>query len=175
MSDHLDSFGADLNQSQFFRMFALGCFDSFITLPITVTALVTSIIQLGPLFSFYQGWTIIHSGLEPSFIPKSAWSTIKLGVFSVHWDEWINPFLALVFFALFGLTPKARKGYCNLFRFLRIPIAVSQSNSTEEVLPDVVFKSGRGTNATTSSYISESSRYDLYILVACKHLIYQIT
>lgn len=167
MSDHLDSFDAELNQSQFFRMFALGCFDSLITLPISLMTLVVNIAGNGPRFKFYQGWTAIHSGWEPLIVPKSIWSTSKWVVVSVHWDEWISPFWALVFFSLFGLTSEARQGYRGLFQFIGRPFGIKQRANTEEGLPDVVFQSGRGTNATLASNIS--SRYVLGILPARKY------
>lgn len=161
MKQHLNSLGADLNESYFFRMFALGCFDSFITLPIAITSLATSIMQEGPLFNFYQGWALIHSDWEPAFFSKSIWSTEKMAVFSVYWDEWIHPFFALVFFALFGLTPEARKGYRRLFRILRRPFGASQRDITEEDLPDFVFKCEGGTDTIVTLDIS--SRYGLSI------------
>lgn len=164
MSDHLDSSAAEIDQIEFLRMFALGCFDAFITLPINSMGLVINIVATSPLFTFYQGWTFIHSEWGPVLTPKSLWSTTKFGVFSVYWNEWINPFFALVFFALFGLTPGARKGYRTLFRALRRLFGAKQGGSTEEGLPDVVFKSGRGTNTTATSNVS--SRYVSSILSA---------
>lgn len=155
MSNHLDSSDTELQASQFFRMFALGCFDAFITLPISIMSLVNNIVVTGPLFQFYQGWTFVHSDWEPLLAPTSAWSTSKWGVVSVYWDEWLSPFFALVFFALFGLTPEARNGYRRFFRFLRRPFGARQGISTEGVwLPDVVFKSGRGTKTTATTNMS---------------------
>lgn len=169
MSDHLDSLDVELNHSQFFRMFALGCFDSFITLPISITGTVGNIVSSSPKLVFYQGWTAMHSDWEPIFIPRSIWSTDKLFVFALHWDEWINPFFALVFFALFGLTLGARKGYCKFLCFLVRPFGVRQADHTEESLPDVVFNSGRGTDASATSNIS--SRYCLSVFSARKSLL----
>lgn len=154
MSDHLHSSDGELQESQFFRMFALGCFDAFITLPISTTILIVNIDVTGPPFQFYQGWTFVHSYWEPDFIPKSAWSTSKWVELTVYWDEWINPFYALVFFVLFGLTPEAKKGYRRFFRFLRRPFDARQGDIMEEGLPDVVFKSGRGTKTTAATNMS---------------------
>lgn len=157
MREHLNSFDAELDRGQLLRMLALGCFDTFITLPISITGVVTNVVGNDSLLKFYQGWTFIHSHWEPILTPKSVWLTNKMTTLSVYWDEWINPFIAFVFFALFGLTPEARKGYHKLFRFLRRPFSARQGNSVDEGLPDVVFTSGRGTNATAMSNIS--SRY----------------
>lgn len=154
MCEHLGSFGAELNQSQFFQLFALGCFDSFITLPVTVTGLVTNIIQHDPKFKFYQGWTFVHSDWEQQLIPNSVWSADKWSTSSVYWDEWINPFFALAIFALFGLTPGARKGYRRFFCYLSRPFGANQAESTGEASSDIVFQSGRGTNATILSNLS---------------------
>lgn len=169
MSEHLDSLDAELKQNEFLRMFALGCFDAFITLPISITLVVTNIVSEGPAFNFYQGWTFIHSDWEPVFVPKSIWSASKWSVVLVNWDGWVNPFYVLVFFALFGLTPEARKRYCNLFHFLGKPFGVRQTESAEESLPDVSFQTGRGTNATVTSNIS--SRSGLRLVSAREHLL----
>lgn len=157
MSDYLDSCDVGLSQGHFYRMFALGCFDSFVTLPITVTNLASNIVHLGPLFNFYQGWVFIHSNWGPGSVPKSVWSTNKWTRISVYWNEWINPFFALAFFLLFGLSPEALKGYRRLFRFLGRPFGARQIDIVDESLPEVAFKSGRGTSATITSNIS--SRY----------------
>lgn len=168
MSGHLDSFGAGLNQSQFFRMFALGCFDSFTALPINIVDLVSSFVRTGPSFRFYQGWTVIHSDWEPVLFPKSAWSTVTWDVFGMHWVEWVNPFLATVFFALFGLTPEARKGYRRFFRFIGKSFGVKQAESVKESFSEM-FGDSREANTTAMSNIS--TRYCLNILSARKHLL----
>lgn len=167
MSNHLGSFGAELNQSQFFRMFALGCFDSFITLPITFTGLVSNVIGSGPSFNFYQGWTFIHSNWEPVLVPKSIWASFKWSAFSVYWDQWVNPFFALVFFALFGLTPEAREGYRRAFRCISRPFGVQREESVKD-LPGM-FEHGGVTNASATSNVS--SRYGLRILTARIHFL----
>lgn len=170
MRSYLDSGDAEISQGHFYRMFALGCFDIFITLPITTTDMVTDIVGFGPGFMFYQGWTYIHDNWEPNIVLKSVWSKEKWGAFSAHWNEWINVLLALAFFFLFGLTSEARKGYRRFFRFLARPFGVKQvdnSQKTDDMLPEAVFKSGTGTNATVTSNIS--SRYGISVLSARKH------
>lgn len=169
MSDHLNSFDAELNHSHFFRMFALGCFDALITLPISIWSTVGNIISSDPQItgSFYQGWTLTHSDWKPVLLPMRVWSTFKWGLASAYWDEWINPFFALVFFALFGLTPNARKEYRKLFNILGRPFGVKQTEIMEDVLPEAVFKSGGGTNMTIISNIA--SRYVLLPLSTHKH------
>lgn len=142
MNEYFDSSGEGLSQSHFYRMIALGCFDTFITLPVTIVVFVVSILHAKPL-EFYQGWTYTHSNWGPALVPKKSWSTDKWAVFTVHWGEWLMPFIALVFFALFGLTPEARGGYCRLLHRLCKPFFSTQANSKKEILPEAVFKSGR--------------------------------
>lgn len=154
MSNHLDSFGAQLNQSQFFRIFALGCFDSFITLPITITRMVINIVRTVPQFTFYPGWTSIHSNWEPGLLPKSKWSISKLGVFEINWDEWVNPFYAMVFFGLFGLTADARKGYRRFFYFIRRPFCVRQAESVQDSLPEMFENGGEASITVMSNFTS---------------------
>lgn len=159
MNEYLDSTGADegLSQSHFNRMLALGCFDILITLPIVIILLVIDILD-GGNFEFYQGWTYIHTQWGAAPVPKSEWSATIWNRFLLRWDEWINPFYALVFFVLFGLTSEARNGYRRFFRFLGTPFRVERADSTaEDVLPDAIFKSGKDLNESYSS--NTSSEY----------------
>lgn len=145
----------------------MGCFNSFITLPITFTGLVSNVIGSGPSFNFYQGWTFIHSSWEPVLVPNSIWASFKWSAFSVYWDEWVNPFFALVFFALFGLTPEAMKGYRNALRCLIRTFGVGQAESLKE-LPGM-FEDRGVTNTTVTSNVS--NRYCLSILIAVLHFL----
>lgn len=156
------------SKSQFFRLFTLGYLDAFITVPIAITGLAGNIIVTGSFFSFYQGWTIIHSDWELELFPKSMWSKITWNVFSVYWDKWIIPFWALVFFSLFGLTPEARKGYRRLYYYLGRPFGVRQAESMTESLPEM-FGNGGEANRTVTSNVS--SRYGFSILTARIHFL----
>lgn len=151
MSEYLNSTEEQLSQSHFYRMLALGCFNIFIILPVSTILLASDIIDEGTQFAFYQGWSAIHSNWEPVLGTKSSWSTDKWSVFIVHWNEWINPFFALVFFALFGLTTEANEGYRRLFRFLCRPFGAKKSTSVGEPFPEVVFKTGMGSIVTVMS------------------------
>lgn len=71
MNEYLGSSGEGLDQGQFYRMLALGCFDIFVTLPINLASLILDITADGHQFTFYQGWTFIHSNWEPVLLPKS--------------------------------------------------------------------------------------------------------
>lgn len=153
MNEYLDSSDEGISQSHLLRMLGLGCFNVFFALPINVTSDVIFIISQDSL-QFYQGWTAIHSDWKPILFPKSLWSAEKWNSFTVHWDEWINPFTALMFFALFGLTPEARKGYRRFFRFFGRLLGAKLTGDMEDELPEVVFRSGRGTNVTIPSNIS---------------------
>lgn len=131
-------------------MLALGCFDTFITLPVTIVVLVISILHAKPL-EFYQGWTYTHSNWGPALFPKKSWSADKWAVFTVHWGEWLMPFIALVFFALFGLTREARAGYRRLICRLCTPFFPAHMNSEEEGLSEAVFKSVKDLETNSSS------------------------
>lgn len=162
MNEYLGSNAEGMSRSHFFRVLALGCFDTVITLPIGIEDLVGNIVVELPFgLELYQGWKTLHSDWAPILVPKSLWSMYTWDVFNLHWDEWINPFYALVFFTLFGLGPEARKGYRRFFRLLGRPFrAPPQSAETEEVLAKAVFRDGRGTIVSTVS--ETSSGYELY-------------
>lgn len=153
MGEFLDSRDDGPSQNYYYRMLALGCFDIFTMLPIGVTQLASSIISEKKL-QFYQGWANVHSDMDPFFVTKSMWSTEKWDVFTVHWNDWIYPFLALAFFCLFGLTPSAISGYRRFFHIFARKFGAKQKVSVEEELPEAAFKSGKGTNATIMSSTS---------------------
>jgi len=162
MNEYLGSSDEGLSQSHFNRMLALGCFDILITLPIVIILLVVDIFASAH-FEFYQGWTYIHTEWEAALVPKSEWSATIWDRFLLRWDEWINPFFALVFFILFGLTPEARDGYRRLFRFLIKPLGVKSTAGTAEILPDAIFKDGKDLNETVTSNTSSDTRSDVTI------------
>lgn len=143
--------GLQVNASDFYRMFALGSLDSLLTLPLSTLVIVLNFVESRPSLDFYQGWTSIHSNWKPVLVPKSIWSMNKLTVGSLYWGEWINPFTAVIFFALFGMTQEARKRYQTIFRYLGRPFGVMQLEVTEDELPPVDFGSGRETGATNTS------------------------
>lgn len=147
MSEFLDSSEEGPSQNYYYRMLALGCFDIFTILPVGVMQLAYSIAS-DERFSFYQGWSFVHLEMDPFFVPKSVWSTEKWDVFTVHWNEWIYPFLALAFFCLFGLTPSAKSEYRRFIYIIARKFGANQKVSVEEELPEAAFKSGRETNAT---------------------------
>lgn len=153
LHEYLGSSDERISPSHFLRMLALGCFDMIITLPIQLVALVTSALNQLP-FQFYNGWSYLHSDWEPALFSKESWSMEKLTIFLVHWDEWLYPFFALVFFALFGLSPEAKEGYRRFFRSLGGPLGSKQAASTDVVSSAVIFKSRKCEDMTYTSDIS---------------------
>ena len=113
------SSGETETESDFWRIFTLGCLDIILTLPVGMINIVTTVLQQGRSstpFVFYPGWTYIHSDWWPAYVPKNIWDNGGVWTrFAVHWDEWIDPFFSLLFFALFGLTRDARTQYSCLF------------------------------------------------------------
>lgn len=146
-----------LSQSHFTRMLLLGCFDILITLPIVVLLLAIDILSSSSPFSFYQGWTYDHTGWAPVFVTKDEWDANKWNRVLLRWDEWINPFFALVFFVLFGLTGEAREGYRRALRAVIRPFSRKRGGDSGEGLPEVVFKVGKDVNETFTSS-SDTSR-----------------
>lgn len=161
MNAYLDSSDKGLNRNHFYRMLALGCFDVFITLPSNTTSLIISVLN-GESIEFYEGWTFIHSEWEPILIPKTVWSIDKWTTFLMYWDMWINPFFALIFFALFGFTAEAKECYRRLLHILCRPFRSKQAAGAEDLLPDVVFKSEREIDVTITSSISSR-----WVIIIC--------
>lgn len=133
----------------FYRLFALGCFDIVLTLPLGIINVVSSFLQGGSSaipIPFYPGWTILHTNWGPDFVPKKVWITYGFwDQFSVHWGEWINPLLALIFFTLFGISKDTRTFYRRILqKVFRVPkslkdetsVIVFQSGDTQQVSAD---------------------------------------
>lgn len=119
-------------------MLAVGCLDILVTLPFTLIILTIDI--KGSSFKFYQGWRSLHADWQPIFVPKKEWEMDGFwSIFSVKWDEWINPFWSLVFFLLFGTTAQARARYWRVFWFVAKPFGYKPPVKPQ--VSDVVFGS----------------------------------
>lgn len=129
------------DRRSFIKVLALGLFDIFITLPLTVYDLVQNF-SPGGITTFWPGWKIAHSEISsvPTITSVEWKSAGPLVVSSIIINEWINPLFAIVFFALFGLTENNRLWYCDLFR--KITKCLGFTPRLQPVAPsDIVFVS----------------------------------
>lgn len=151
MRECFDSKNDGPSQNYCYRMIALGCFDTFAMLPIGALQLANSIISIisEDRFRFYQGWDSVHSEMYPRRVPKNVWRmATSWSAFTVQWNKWVYPFLALAFFVLFGLTSNAMAGYRTFFQRLARKAYGKQDVGVEDELPEVAFQNERGTIAT---------------------------
>lgn len=144
MNEFLSSSTA-ISRGSYLRIMALGCFDVVIVLPLSILLLVQG--YEGAPIVFWPGWKAIHSDWRPVSVPASEWKPFPWDNFEVRWDEWINVLLAVVFFALFGLTEEASHIYRNAFsaigrRFGYSPVVKAEASA-------VVFDT-RGGEATSA-------------------------
>lgn len=119
-------------------MFALGCFDILVTLPVQILTLTNVSVGIGPI-RFWPGWSTIHSDWSPVLVPKSEWSSDPFSVWAVTWDKYLNSLNALIFFLLFGLTKEARSRYTRLFWAVVKPLGFKPSIKQE--ISEVAFAS----------------------------------
>lgn len=105
-----------LDRRSFIKVLALGLFDIFITLPLTVYDLVQNFLP-GGITTFWPGWKTAHSEISsvPTITSEEWKSAGPVVVSSIIVNEWINPLFAIIFFTLFGLTENNRLWYRNLF------------------------------------------------------------
>ena len=134
----------------------LSALDILLTLPLTVIGLVQDLTQTH--FVFWPGWDALHANFNQ--IPTASaefWKSLGFWTqFSVKWDEWINPFIALVFFALFGLTEEARARYAAIFWAVAKPLGFKPKPKMRKERSNVVFASAMfgPTHTRSSTYVA---------------------
>ena len=138
-----------MNRSGFLKLLALGLFDILLTLPLSIVALVQDILQDG-ITGFWPGWKAAHASFSTiSTDTSEEWESAgSWMVFSIRFDQWINPIFAVAFFLLFGTTKQKRAWYRSIFWKVMRPFGLEPR--VDPVASDVVFKSGPMVNSATN-------------------------
>ena len=138
-----------MNRSGFLKLLALGLFDILLTLPITILQLVIDILQ-GDITGFWPGWKTAHASFStiPTVTSEEWKSAGFLTVFSVRFNQWVNPIFAVAFFLLFGTTKEKRDWYRSIFWKVMRPFGLKPR--VDPVASDVVFGSGPMVNSATN-------------------------
>ena len=137
-----------MNRSGFLNLPALGLFDILLILPILILGLVQGLLAVG-IAGFWPGWKAVHVSF--STIPTATseeWRSAGIWtVFSVRFDQWVNPIFAVAFFLLFGITEQKRAWYRNIFWKVMRPFGLEpRVNPTGS---DIVFGSQPMANSAT--------------------------
>ncbi|KZV63987.1 fungal pheromone STE3G-protein-coupled receptor [Peniophora sp. CONT] len=106
-----------VSRTNYLRIMALASIDIILTLPIGIANIVLIVVQPGPKFSFYYGWTYDHADWEPARVSYA--ETVAegpSGLAEVYFAQWSSVFLAFVIFGLFGVTSEARASYRRVVR-----------------------------------------------------------
>lgn len=127
---------------------ALGCIDVVLVLPLSILLLVQG--YEGTPIVFWPGWKEIHSDWGPASVPADEWKPFPWDNFEVRWDEWINVLLAVVFFALFGLTEEAINKYRAAFSAIARRLGYSPGIKAEASAVVFDTRGGESTTARTS-------------------------
>ena len=116
LDEVLESNGRVVNRHSFLKLLALGLFDAVITLPLAIINLVQGLLQT-KADGFWPGWNVAHADLSaiPTVTSQEWHSSGAWTIFTIRFDQWINPIFAVVFFLLFGLTKQKRAWYKGLF------------------------------------------------------------
>ncbi|KAI0317113.1 pheromone A receptor-domain-containing protein [Amylostereum chailletii] len=109
VNDFLSSNASDVDRTKYFRILAVSCFDIFFTLPTGAVVLLQSL--LSQKIPFYPGWNVVHHPWGPVSISADEWRSQFWFRFAIIYNQWQYPVLAIVVFALFGLTGEARAAY----------------------------------------------------------------
>ena len=121
-----------MSRSVFRRLLALGLFDIFMTFPIVVLNLAENLLENG-IVGFWPGWDVAHADISSvQTVSAEEWNSAGTWtIFTVKFDEWINPVFALAFFLLFGLTETKRAQYRILFSKVTKTFGLTHRESAE--------------------------------------------
>ncbi|KZV69111.1 STE3-domain-containing protein [Peniophora sp. CONT] len=116
----IDSFlrsNSSVSRTNYLRILVLASIDILLTLPIGIVTITLTIVKARSfnLFSFYHGWTHIHTDWEPegiSYALLQAGGTASLA--QNYFSLWTSPVLAFAIFGLFGVTPEARASHWHI-------------------------------------------------------------
>ena len=105
--------GAAFNRRGFTKVLALGLFDTLITFPLGILNIVIRAQQIHTSDALSTKHATTREILT---ITSREWRSAGFGVvYSVRIDQWADPFFAVIFFCLFGLTEQKRAWYRDLF------------------------------------------------------------
>ena len=111
MEEFISSMSSTETRSSYFRQMALAIFDALIVPAVQIGDVILGYRKLNAPFVFSYPWKLIHSDWTPITVPESEWTRFPWLVLAIKQMEWLNPILAVIFFAFFGTTVEARKLY----------------------------------------------------------------
>ncbi|KZV66815.1 STE3-domain-containing protein [Peniophora sp. CONT] len=95
----------------YLRVFCFG----LINLMVCLTVAIANFFPF-PQPEFYPGWSAVHANWTSVSISAADWhSKGRFVMFNNVWNVWVNVWLALAIFGLFGLTEDARKVYVRAY------------------------------------------------------------
>ena len=160
-ADEASAVGID--RGVFFKFFALTFFDIIITLPVTVLGLIVESLSQNGIPFFWPGWSFVHAHSSAVLeVTSDEWkSTGRWSVFSIRYNQWINPIFALVFFCIFGLTKQSRERYRDIFKvflkYLGFSLLVHADPQTSDIefgsAPNPMQRSVSSARIQSSSFV----------------------
>jgi len=142
---------AAINRAGFYRLIWLGMLDVLVTFPLALSQIVNS--ALDQPMAFWPGWHAIHKVWTPLPVPKSTWDASFGGRFNVHLPQFFSPFVALVFFSIFGFSREATWKYRWVWGKVRSLVRRNSkaTGSSPKVDVEIAFKEGESTSTLTFS------------------------
>lgn len=141
-----------MSRGNYFRVMALGSVDALVMLPLGILGTVVDI--LGAKLVFWPGWSAVHEFWSDIVqVPRDEWAFWDS--FSVRLNEWVNVFLAVVFFVLFAFTPEARARYSRGFWTIARWLGMKRPKGGSENLTAMVFGPAQfHRGASTTGYVA---------------------
>ena len=107
-----------LNTSNYLRLMAIAGADLLLSLPLSISFLVSRSTHLLP----WSSWSVIHKDFHhidqiSAFNLPSYWGRPGILALSAV-SEWLGPLLTLVFFVFFGVSDEAIRGYAKAWIWL---------------------------------------------------------
>lgn len=136
---------SDFGDNVYLRVMILGCVDAVLTLPLSILLLVLDI-KAAPT-SFYLGWEEMHAHFSSiPIVTASEWKEDTRSTILIYYYLWVSQMTAFGFFALFGLTKKARTTYRILFWKTMKPFGVKEPPAQDSVISNMRFGLASNTN-----------------------------
>lgn len=99
--------------------------------------------------AFWPGWKAVHSDITVvDKVTAEEWMSSGPGfVSNVRFTQWINPLIAVVFFALFGITEDNKRWYRRIFWKIMKPFGFTPRQ--DPVASKIVFGSAPAPGSST--------------------------
>ncbi|KLO14101.1 fungal pheromone STE3G-protein-coupled receptor [Schizopora paradoxa] len=169
---------SNVTPNRYIRVMAITCLTIVLDLPILIINITRQLV-MGKESGYnqpYVSWAYVHNGADGALegaglsqilqLSVDDWGWSMWRILNVKWNEWIYVLHAVVFFALFGTTPEAKRNYrvavqyvFNALNFKKENAKITTTASNMKFASDTSVQRNRG-SASFSFFNSHSNESD---------------